>query len=46
MKIAISNKKPIGNAVLTCLNAKQADQRKIKGKEAVEAVLDVLNPIK
>ncbi|OUW73319.1 MAG: hypothetical protein CBD76_04050 [Pelagibacteraceae bacterium TMED216] len=46
MEIAISNKKPIGNAVLTCLNAKQVDQRKIKGKEAVEAVLDVLNPIK
>ena len=46
MKISISSKKPIGNAILTCLNSKQANERSHKGKEAVEAVLDVLNPSK
>ena len=44
MEISISFKKPIGNAILTCLNNKQAKERTIKGKEAVSAVLDVLNP--
>ena len=44
MEISIGYKKPIGNAVLTCLNIEQAEQRSIKGKEAVEAVLDVLQP--
>tara|TARA_B100001250_G_scaffold237574_1_gene204152 strand:+ start:331 stop:732 length:402 start_codon:yes stop_codon:yes gene_type:complete len=44
MEISISFKKPIGNAILTCLNNKQAKERTIKGKEAVCAVLDVLNP--
>ena len=46
MEIAIAYRKPIGNAVLTCLNTEQAKQRSIKGKEAVEAVLDVLQPQK
>ena len=46
MEIAITYRKPIGNAVLTCLNTKQAEQRSIKGKEAVEAILDVLQPQK
>ena len=36
MAISISSKKPIGNAVLTCLNDKQAEERSIKGNEAVE----------
>ena len=36
-------KKPIGNAILTCLNEMQAKQRDIKGFEAAVAVCDVLN---
>ena len=46
MAISISSKKPIGNAVLTCLNDNQADERSIKGNEAAKAVLNVLNPNK
>ena len=46
MEIAITYKKPIGNAVLTCLNNKQADERTIKGDEAAKAVLNVLKPNK
>ena len=34
------------NAVLTCLNNKQADERIIKGDEAAKAVLNVLKPNK
>ena len=41
--ISILSKKPIGNAILTCLNEKQAKQRDIKGFEAAVAVCDVLN---
>ncbi len=44
MELSILHKKPIGNAILTCLNSDQAKEREHKGKEAVEAVLDVLNP--
>ena len=44
MQLSILHKKPIGNAILTCLNFEQAEERGQKGKEAVEAVLDVLNP--
>ena len=44
MELSILHKKPIGNAILTCLNSDQAEDRKNKGKEAVEAVLDVLDP--
>ena len=46
MEIAITYKKPIGNAVLTCLNNKQVDERIIKGDEAAKAVLNVLKPNK
>ena len=46
MKLSIDNKKPIGNAVLTCLNNKQVDERIIKGDEATKAVLNVLKPNK
>ena len=46
MEIAITYKKPIGNAVLTCFNTDQAEKRSTKGGEAVQAVLDVLNPTK
>ena len=45
MQLSILHKKPIGNAILTCLNFEQAEERGQKGKEAVEAVLDVLNPV-
>ena len=37
------HKKPIGNAILTCLNKKQAMQRSSKGFEAVLAVSEVIN---
>ena len=37
------NKKPIGNAVLTCLNEKQAKLRVKKGYEAAIAVCEVFN---
>ena len=43
MNISINEKKPIGNAILTCLNIDQAEKRLDKGKEAVTAVLKVLN---
>ena len=42
MSLSISSKKPIGNAVLTCLTKKQAAERIGKGEEAVNAVIDVL----
>ncbi len=43
IQISILYKKPIGNAVLTCLNKKQANARFTKGFEAVIAVCDILN---
>ena len=43
MKLAIENKKPIGNGIITCLNMKQALVRKKKGREAAEAVMSVLS---
>ena len=43
IQISILYKKPIGNAVLTCLNERQAKGRAVKGFEAVVAVCDVLN---
>jgi len=43
MKISIEHKKPIGNGVITCLNMKQAMQRKTKGREAAQAVISVLS---
>ena len=45
MELSISNKKPIGNAIITCLNKKQAINRVHKGKEAANAVLDILNKL-
>ena len=42
MKLAIENKKPIGNGIITCLNMGQAVARKKKGREAAQAVLSVL----
>ncbi len=43
MQLSILHKKPIGNAVLTCLNEKQAKLRANKGYEAAIAVCEVLN---
>tara|TARA_B100000767_G_C19508882_1_gene427495 strand:+ start:69 stop:455 length:387 start_codon:yes stop_codon:yes gene_type:complete len=43
MKISIVNKKPIGNGIITCLNKKQAKDRKKKGAEAAEAVISILS---
>ncbi len=43
MKLSILHKKPIGNAIITCLNNDQAEKRANKGREAAEAVLEVLN---
>ena len=48
MNLSITNKKPISNGVITCLNKKQAKARssnnkKNKGLEASQAVLSVLN---
>ncbi len=43
MKLSILHKKPIGNAIITCLNDDQAKKRSDKGKEAAKAVLEVLN---
>ena len=43
MKLSINSKKPIGNAIITCLNMKQAIARKEKGAEAANAILSVLS---
>jgi|TARA_X000001036_G_scaffold6783_1_gene6150 6,7-dimethyl-8-ribityllumazine synthase len=43
MKLAVENKKPIGNGIITCLNMKQAIARKKKGREAAEAVKSILS---
>ena len=43
MKISIDSKKPIGNGIITCLNIKQALERRKKGEEAATAVLSILN---
>jgi len=42
MRLSIKHKKPIGNAVITCLNKKQAMARRKKGREAAVAVQKVL----
>ena len=43
MTLSITSKKPIGNGVITCLNKKQAIERKRKGSEAAEAVISVIS---
>jgi len=43
MKLAIENRKPIGNGIITCLNMKQAIARRKKGREAAKAVTYVLS---
>ena len=42
MDISVSQKKPVGNAIITCLNMRQAKARKSKGAEAANAVFSVL----
>tara|TARA_B100000401_G_scaffold44524_1_gene26201 strand:+ start:109 stop:504 length:396 start_codon:yes stop_codon:yes gene_type:complete len=42
MDLSIKSKKPIGNGLITSFNEKQALQRLNNGKEAAQAVLDVL----
>ena len=43
MKLSINSKKPIGNGIITCLNMKQANARRVKGKEAVIALKSILS---
>ena len=43
IQLSILYKKPVGNAILTCVNKQQAKARSIKGLEAVLAVCDVIN---
>ena len=43
MNLSIESKKAIGNGIITCLNMKQAEARKKKGAEAVNAILSVLS---
>jgi 6,7-dimethyl-8-ribityllumazine synthase len=43
MHLSISNKKPIGNGIITCLNMRQAKARKKKGAEAAEAVNSIFS---
>ncbi len=43
MNISVESKKPVGNGIITCLNMGQAKARLIKGAEASNAVISVLN---
>jgi 6,7-dimethyl-8-ribityllumazine synthase len=43
MDLSIINKKPIGNAIITSLNMRQAKARKKKGAEAAKAVISILS---
>jgi len=42
MQISVTQKKPIGNSIITLFNKDQATQRFDRGKEAARAVLKVL----
>ena len=42
INLSIRHKKPVGNGIITCFNEKQALQRLNNGREAAQAVLDVL----
>jgi 6,7-dimethyl-8-ribityllumazine synthase len=41
--LSIDSRKPIGNGIITCLNMKQAKERKKKGAEAAKAIISILN---
>ena len=43
MYLAVNNKKPVGNGIITCLNMTQARSRMKKGIEAAQAVISVIN---
>ena len=43
MTLSIESRKPIGNGIITCLNMKQAKERKKKGAEATKAIISILN---
>jgi len=43
MDISVSQKKPVGNGIITCLNMRQANARKSKGAEAANAVISILS---
>ena len=43
MTLSIDSRKPIGNGIITCLNMKQAKERKKKGAEATKAIISILN---
>ena len=43
MDISVSQKKPVGNGIITCLNMNQAKARKSKGAEAANAVISILS---
>ncbi len=45
MLLSTVEKKPIGNAILTCFNKKQALKRFDKGSEAANAVIEVLKNV-
>ena len=46
MNLSVENKKPIGNGIITCLNMKQAvDRKSKKGEEAANAVNSVLDEL-
>jgi len=42
MELSISQKKPIGNSIITSFNRDQALKRLDRGKEAAKAVLEIL----
>ena len=42
MDLSITNKKPIGNGIITCLTMTQANIRKKKGAEAAQAAMSIL----
>ena len=43
MELSVNSKKPIGNGIITCLNKRQAIDRKKKGEEAAKAVISILS---
>ena len=42
MQISVTQKKPVGNSIITLFNRDQSTQRFDRGKEAARAVLEVL----
>ena len=42
MQISITQKKPVGNSIITLFNRDQATQRFNRGKEAARALLEIL----